>query len=338
MNLELVSCKNCGSNLTFILGQKIITCPHCKTKYYIDVNFPDAINLKEKLDMYEAENIFYQSLNKNKAISRSFIKEIKIKDIDLFFIPFIETRGIKVNQFYKNEKLELNYISFQQIECANDLKDFSGLIIDPDYIEDALLKAEQIDFDPIKLRKKGNLIEITQHILDTQKNKMLAEDFLESSIRIVYFPIWKITYVYKNIVFESYISAIDGKVFKISGIKNHKKKAGYALIGLMFAGILLPRTAKFLLFMSLSSFMLIVNILIFTFILSFISLLIPYFWELYAFKEIVDYYPNYKVENPINYQDNFLTNSSKFINKFITEKIKVNIKSKNGKDTFGIKM
>ncbi len=335
MKLELVSCKNCGSNLSFVLGQKIIVCPHCKTKYYIDIDFPDAISLKEKTDMYEAENIFHQTLNKNKEIARSFTKSIKIKDIDLFYIPFIETRGIKVNQFFKNNKLEFNYISFQQIEVGNNLKDFNGLIIDSSFIEDALLNSEQMDFDPIKLRKTGNLIEIDDNLIDIQKNKIYSEDLIEANLRLIYFPVWKITYVYKNIVFESYISAIDGKVFKISGIKNHKKKAGFALLGLMFSGIMLSRSFKFLYLFSLIP---ILNILIFLFVLGFITLLIPFFWELYAFKEIVDYFPGYKIENPLNYQDIFLTKASKSINKFISENIKININKKNGKDSFRIKM
>ncbi|MCP4156118.1 MAG: hypothetical protein GY757_50830, partial [bacterium] len=106
-----------------------------------------------------------------------------------------------------------------------------------------------------------------------------ALESVENYYRIVYFPVWEVGYSYKGILFKSHVSAVDGKIIKIQGLRCHKKKMLKAMGGLLALGILLGRGING------GAAPLFIALLIG---LPAAIILTPYFWELFAFQEIAE--------------------------------------------------
>jgi hypothetical protein len=103
-------------------------------------------------------------------------------------------------------------------------------------------------------------------------------------------------------VFKSYVSAYDGIPLKIQALRNHRKKSGLSLFGLLSLAVLLGRAINSgggaLMFSAI-------------FVLPVSAILFPYFWELFAFQEIVEIQGETVSFKEINYPENSFNNSFK---------------------------
>jgi len=308
MNPELIGCKNCGGPLRVIVGQFVIHCPYCKSKYFLDQEIPPAVVLKPEIDLSGAKKMILKGLQ-HKEIAKSFLHNSYFEKAVLYYVPFFEIRGIKAGWTSASisENIEYSYQSFDFLEKANDLSDLSIGFFDYSTVEESILEARQIPYNLVEMRKNGVVLPAKK--IDSRSIKVNQTDatLVERHYRLIYFPIWEINYTYRGIIFKSYLSAVNGQVLTIQAIKNHRKKLFLALCGLASLGILLSRSFVFGLLMARSYFWalsLFFLVVLFPIMLFGAFLLIPYLWQLFAFRERVFISGDLVESVPINYSDN----------------------------------
>jgi len=344
MKASVLSCSECGGSLKVSQGQFISKCNYCGTSFYIPQGFAPAILIKQSVDLNSAKSVVLKNL-RNRAVSREFLKNSFFEKGTLFFVPFVELRGIKskIIRAPGSEKEVFSYIAYEYMERGSELSELSIDFIDLGRIEETLLNAEQDEFNLVEMRKAGVVLPVSENILDRKGGEKQNPEIIELHYRIIYLPVWEIKYTFRGIVFHSYISAVDGSVIEIKAMKDHKKKllfsiAGIGLIGLLFAKLISNgmvyyyaskmgnRIASFLLLWILGG-------IIFAFFIFF--LLFPYFWEMYAFREFV-IIKNGEIESEtINFEDNFFTKLLKKITSAagkIFENIKITIEDDRNKN------
>lgn len=292
-------------------SQFVTQCRYCKSKYYVHQDTPPAVVLKPQIDAKTAKDIVLKEL-RDKEIDAHFLANSFFEHAVLYFIPFYELRGIKAGfaASETSQQPEYNYIAFESLDKADNLEDLTLGFFDHSMVEDALVSAEQQPFNPVEMRKQGVIIPPTEiHNLERTRDPK-AREAVESYARIIYFPIWEISYTYKGILFKSYASAVDGRPLKIQGLRCHKRKLGMSLGGLLSLAVLLGRG---------------INtggaglILAAVFALPVSALLIPYFWELFAFQEIVEKRGELISYETINYTENaFVQFSHKVVDGFLS--------------------
>lgn len=323
MNVKVISCSECGAPLRVAEGQFLTLCKFCDVKYYVRQNFPPAITIKDNIKLGDAKKIVLNEL-RHKDVSKGFLSNSFFESGTLFFIPMIEIRGIKARASSKeiSGKSEYGYTAYDYIEHGSHLTDLEIDFIDSTIIENTLLDADQGEYDVTEMRKRGVVLPLKPDFNIEEKTGQEEQNVVEKHVRIVYFPVWEINYSYTGIIFKSYVSAIDGKPIKIQAIKNHRKKLIFSILGIFSIAIVMARGLKFILVfltgakmgMEASRVMLWFFLLgaLITFILS--SFLIPFFWEMFAFREIIAIRHDGVESRLINYSDN---NLMKFLRGFL---------------------
>ena len=323
MNVKVISCSECGAPLRVAEGQFLTLCKFCNVKYYVKQDFPPAITIKDNIDLAEAKKIVLDKL-RHKDVSKGFLSNSYFERGTLFFIPLIEIRGIKARVSPKeiSGKSEYGYTAYDYIENGSHLTDLEIDFIDSSILEDSLLDADQGVYDVNEMRKRGIVLPLKPDFSIDEKTGADEQNVIEKHVRIIYFPVWEINYSYSGIIFKSYISAIDGEPIRIQAIKNHRKKLIFSILGIFSLAILMARGMKFILIfltgsemgMEASRIMLWFFLLgaLITMILS--SLLIPFFWEMFAFREIISIRRDGTESRLINYSDN---NLMKFLRGFL---------------------
>lgn len=322
MKANVLSCIECGGSLKVSEGQFLTKCSYCGTDYFIDQKFPPVILIKKHIDIKNAKNIVLKKL-KNKNVSKEFLKNSYFEKGTLYYIPFVEIRGIKTRIITspESDKKKFNYLAYEYVERGSELTELSISFIDMNCIEETLANAEQEKFDLVKMRKAGVVLPVAERLLAEGRADYLEPDQVEHHHRIIYLPVWEINYTYRGIIFHSYISAVDGTPIEIKAMKNHRRKllasiTGIALLGILFAKLLsiglvylaASRTGN-----SIATFQLfgilgggIISIFVFL-------ILFPYFWEIYAFREFLIIRRDELESETINYEENFFTKLMKKI-------------------------
>ncbi|MCU0290190.1 MAG: hypothetical protein MUF15_27870, partial [Acidobacteria bacterium] len=278
----------------------------CKKKYYIPQEFPPAIVVKPKTNKETARNIVLKEL-RDRDISKYFLKHSFYEKGMLYYIPNFEVRGIRsgFTSPSSTEPPEYTYLAYEYLEKTNDLNELDLKFFQPETVADALISAEQVPFNPVEMRKSGFVLPSSNINLLMRNQNPHALESVEHYFRLVYFPIWEISYSFKGIIFKSYVSGVDGKPIKIQGLRSHKRKLWMAMSGLLALAVIMGRGIN----AGLGG-------LIITSIIGLpaAAILFPYFWELFAFQEIVEKRGEIKEYQTINYTENAL---EKYGQKFI---------------------
>ncbi|MEN8222143.1 MAG: hypothetical protein ABFR36_02695 [Acidobacteriota bacterium] len=315
MNVNVISCSECGAPLRIAEGQFLTSCKFCDVKYYVKQDFPPAITIRDNIKLADAKKIVLDEL-RHREVSKGFLSNSYFESGTLFFIPLIEIRGIKARTTSKeiSGKSEYGYTAYDYIEHGSHLTDLEIDFIDSSIIENSLLDADQGEYDVNEMRKRGVVLPLKPDFNINEKTGHDEHDIVEKHVRIIYFPVWEINYSYSGIVFKSYVSAIDGRPIKVQAIKNHRKKLIFSILGIFSIAILMARGSKFILIfftgaemgMEASRIMFWFFLLgaLITLILS--SFLIPFFWEMFAFREIISIRQDGVESRLINYSDNNL--------------------------------
>jgi len=315
MNVKVISCSECGAPLRVAEGQRISSCRFCQVKYYVKQDFPPAITVKDKVGLADAKRIVLDKL-RHKEVSRGFLSNSFFEKGTLFFIPMIEIRGIKarISSREISGKSEYGYTAYDYIEHGSHLTDLELDFIDSSIVENSLLDADQGEYDVNEMRKRGVVLPLKEDFDIEKRTAPEEREVVEKHVRIIYFPIWEINYSYGGIIFKSYISAIDGVPIKIQAIKNHRRKLFFSILGIFSLAILMSRGLKFILtfFAGAQNGIEAGRILMWLFVLGALfvvilsSFLVPYFWELFAFREIISIRRDGVDSRLINYSDNNL--------------------------------
>jgi hypothetical protein len=272
---------------------------------------------------------------RHKAVSRNFLSNSFFESATLYYIPFFEVRGVKAG--WKNpipaSPEDYSYQAFDFLEKANNLSDLKIGFFDYSIVENSILNAQQVSFNPVEMRKEGVVLPAKELDALHRNNAPQSIDVVELHFRLVYFPVWEVTYTYKGIIFRSYLSATDGQLIKIHALKDHRKKLILAITGLFGVGTLLSRGIKIgFIFLKtpafgFSLFFLGLGIPFFIFLS---AILFPYFWRLFAFREEVIIRGKLIESNPINYSENkFLRFSRNMVEK-MTDSAKGHIPGEGG--------
>lgn len=309
MKIKVSGCKCCGAPLPLAENQFVTDCRYCSNKYYVVQDSLPAVVLEPQVEKNSARDLVLKAL-RDKEISSNFLNNSFFERAVLYYIPYFEVRGIKAGfTSQSNSKpQEYNYIAYDYLERANDLNDLAIGFFNDSIIEEAILNSEQIPFNPVEMRKNGMVIPPENLNVIARSENPYAREAVENYHRLIYFPIWEISYSYKGIIFKCYVSAIDGQAIKIQGIRCHKKKLKMAMFGLLSLAIILGRginSGKFGLITAA------------VFGLPFAAILFPYFWEIYAFQEIVERRGGSVNYQTINYTENsFIKFSRKLVDNF----------------------
>jgi hypothetical protein len=315
MNVKVISCSECGAPLRVMAGQAMTLCSFCDVKYYVKQGTPPAITVRDNLDLGDAKRTVLNGL-KRSDVSKGFLSNSFFEKGTLFFIPFIEIRGIKTRETDQvlTGKNSFAYIAYDYIEHGSNLSDLDIDFIDSQILETALLEAEQVEFNIREMRRRGVVLPLKESFSSDEKSEGAEFDVVEKHVRIIYFPVWEINYSYSGIIFKSYISAVDGTPVKIQAIRDHRRKLLLSILGVFSLAILFARGIKFSLFFLASAslginqgrtmFFLSLGGALLTLLVS--SLLIPYFWEMFAFREIISIRRDGTESRLINYTENNL--------------------------------
>ncbi len=306
MDVKLFSCSECGAPLKVAKGQFISVCNFCDVQYYIKQDFPPAITIKDNVNLKEAKNIVLTHL-KDKVVSKGFVTNSFFEKGTLFFIPFLEIRGIKAKNLDTRVtgRSEFGYTAYDYVEHGSNMSDIDLDFIEGSILQRTLLHAEQAEYEVVKMRKKGVVLPLKSKISVNGNLSYVEDSVVEKHVRIIYFPVWEINYTYRGILFKSYISAIDGTPIKIQALKDHKKKLLFSILGLFGLAILLSRGLKFAFFsFKLGGFFAALSLAGGLFFVILFSFLAPYFWEMFAFREMVSLRENGVESKAINYSEN----------------------------------
>ncbi len=333
MNIQVFTCAHCGSPMPAGDGQSVLQCPYCRERFFYAAADQPAVAFKPAISLPEVKQIALQQL-RHPQIDRGFRQASFFEKATLFFIPFFEVRGIRAGylklekplpppqklppppRFYQSplksatdsgqptpavSEPESDYIcnSLQYLERANDLRDLALGFIDLNLMEDIMLQAEQIDFNPAELRKKGVILPVTHSQPGALPPEPLALPLIEYNLRTVYFPVWEICYSQQGILFKSYVEAVGGRPLKIQALKSRRRNLLKAIGGLFALGVLLARAITLLSSTVISGLFLAAAIGLTLFLL-------PYFWQLFAFQEMIEKGPLLTDTFPIQYGENSL--------------------------------
>jgi hypothetical protein len=69
-------------------------CNYCGSEYYVEQKFPPSIRIKRFVEINNAKDIVLKHL-RDKNVSKEFLKNSYFEKGTLYFIPFVEIRGIK---------------------------------------------------------------------------------------------------------------------------------------------------------------------------------------------------------------------------------------------------
>ncbi|MCP4218425.1 MAG: hypothetical protein GY765_27565 [bacterium] len=307
MNLNVTTCLSCAGPLPVADHQFVTNCRYCNAKYYINQELPPAVVLKPEINADQARALVAEEL-KHKEIAPEFSKDSRFENAVLYFIPFLEVRGIKAGHMpgKDEKKMEYSFQAYDYLTRANDLEDLKLGYFDQGIVENALANANQLPYDPMEIRKLGVALAPSSLRTIIKKENPKAAESIEVNLRLVYFPIWELSYTYQGILFKNYLSAVEGNTIKVQGMRNHKKKLKLALWGMLSLAILMGRGINVGgpgLFLGLA------------FGIPLTAILAPYFWELFAFREIVEIRGNLLDFNTVNYTENsFVKLSKKIIN------------------------
>jgi hypothetical protein len=309
MRVEVSGCNDCGAPLPLVENQFVTECRYCSNKYYVHQDVPPAVILKPQIDKDSARDIVSKEL-KDKEIAANFFRNSLFERAVLYFIPFFELRGIRAGfaSLSPNKPQEYNYLGYNFLEVANDLNDLSLDFFESTHVEDAILAAEQMPFNPVEMRKMGVVIP-PKNITALNKNENpFAREAVENDYRLFYFPVWEISYSFQGIIFKSYISAIDGQPLKIQALRSHKKKLNIAMFGLLALAVIFGRG------INTGGGSLIIMVVLG---LPISAILFPYLWETFAFQEIVEKRGEKVDYQTINYTENsFIKFSRKLVEGF----------------------
>ena len=337
MKVKVISCTECGGSIKVSEGQFLSRCNYCGSEYYVEQKFPPSVRIKKSVVIDEAKNIVLKHL-RNKNISREFLKNSYFEKGTLYFIPFVEIRGIKTRivDDSTSGKKKFTYIAYEYIERGSELSEIDIGFIDMNIIEETLISAEQERFDLVEMRKAGVVLPVSDHLLEKDNTKYSGSELVEIHHRVIYIPVWEINYSYHGIVFHSYISAVDGIPIEIKAMKSQGRKMLFSIAGLAIFGILFAKIIKLGIILlkpmikgnRISSLILFGyggGFIIFLFVF---FLLFPFFWEMFAFREFLIVRKSGMESETINFEDNFLTKLMKRFSEGFTKSlssIKINV-------------
>lgn len=310
MKVNVSGCRDCGAPLPLMEGQFVTQCRYCGNKYYVHRDLPPAVVIKPRVDRQNARDIVLKEL-RHEEISATFLSRSFFERAVLYYIPFFELRGIRAGftSSLPSKPPEYSYIAYDYIDKANDLSDLALEPFDLAAVENAVIGAEQLPFDPVEMRKKGVVIPPRDLAALLKNENPHARESVESHRRLIYLPVWEIGYTFRGIMFKSYVSAADGRPLKIQALRSHKKKLRISLFGMLALAILLGRGIN-----SGGGGLVMAAIVV----LPIAAILFPYFWELFAFQEMVEKQGETINLKTINYTENsFEKFSRKLVDGFL---------------------
>ncbi|HDP94199.1 MAG TPA: hypothetical protein ENN40_02435 [Candidatus Aminicenantes bacterium] len=328
MTVSLINCSHCGGPLPVVDGQRICRCAYCRNPYFLDHDQPPAVVLASELTADQARIAVLTAL-RDPRIEPGFRKGTFFERATLFYIPFSEVRGIKAG--WAAAALEptgqdaFSMVSFEYLEPANDLSALFLDVLDRSIVEAAMLKARQVPFRPLEMRRRGVVLPATPTPIIKSTNAMPdLRDTIENHLRLVYLPVWEIVYSYRGIMFHSYCSAVDGTMILVNGLRNHRRKLSLSLLGSFSLALLLGRTIRVAVEMvgrirSGIFFLLTAGILVAGAALTW-AVLFPYLWRLFAFREEISISGNFTSTRTISYREGALLKfSRRFVNSLTGE-------------------
>jgi hypothetical protein len=272
MKTEMSVCNNCGAPLPLPENMLPKSCRFCRHQFGEHWEPMDVRFLSPRISALNALDIVKKEM-KRKEVSRTFLNNASLERSVLYYIPILEFGG---NQ--------------------------STAPFDSSIAENTIRTSELLPFDPIEMRKTGVVVPLPHlHIL-LKKTQSKSRESMGHSRKLIYFPVWEVVYRFRGIVFKSYVSAYDGIPLKIQALRNHKKKSALSLLGLLALAVLLGRGAN------TGGGALMLSAI---FVLPVSAILFPYFWELFAFLEIVEIQGETVNFKEINYPENSFKNSFK---------------------------
>lgn len=260
-------------------GQHVVDCYVCKTRYYSPLETPPALVLKPRLGRDQARDQVMQAF-KHDEIAAHFRHHADFIDAHCYYVPIFEVRILRAGwqeQAFSGETI-FNYHPEVRMAVANDLADLDLDTIDCSPLQEELLTAASISFDPLSLRQSGTILPFTEFKLISESDAILDPDILEKYYRLIYLPIWQVSFQYRGLIYKSYISAVGGQILSLKALREYKKKLLYSLLGLLSTVVFIGRGPVEGPVFALLSVGIGIPMLIF---------LVPYLWEMYAYREMV---------------------------------------------------
>jgi hypothetical protein len=332
MTSAVSACQGCGHPMTIGSGQYLLACRYCGKRFIYANPVPPAIALQPRITASDARSIMIKEL-RHKEIDAAFRVSSFFEKATLYFIPFHEVRGVRAGKVTRENaavaaapdatgflirfqanpdpttaasgRPRCDYVcnSFTYLERANDCGDLEIGFIDLMQIEECLLSAVQIPFQPAELRRLGVVLPVEKCQNISSGLEPFALPMVEHGIRLIYVPVWEIAYSLNGILFKSYLDAICGRLIRLHALRSRSRNIVRAMLGTSAAAIALARTAKLSLAVPLFSS---IFTLLFLGVLGATLLLLPYFWQIFSCREMLVVSPGCIDSVPIEKADSFM--------------------------------
>jgi len=236
-----------------------------------------ALALKPVIDRERAQSIVTE-IGRHRNTDPSFIRKARFDQATLYFCPLYDIAGTKADfrrhprqispptkpekspwetgfhalEFFsvfrqKNQcqdKTVFSSSSFQFYAPANPFLLQRMPNLDLLCLENAILKAEQLPFDPLSMRRQGVLLgpDLPPPIAALAEEEKTG--LIESQIRVLYFPIWEISFSHNGLVYKNYVDAIEGTPLLVQTLHDSFSNRLYSMLGLLAFALILAGTLR----------------------------------------------------------------------------------------------
>lgn len=274
-----INCPQCGGTTTASSSHRVFQCQHCGTRLLLTgVRSIPQFSIVPQKTWRDAAIISF-GYCKNPLVAPEMVEKGVLQNVSLVYVPLLEVRerAVVIHKFRIMKRRvyaglqrrswipDENYTDDTNI---NFLERYVGipLVFKQDWGLDQLTltridwqkngileKAKVVPFDPVELKKKGTVLEPPTLDIDSLQKKYqeMTEKFflstqkltkIDSTFRIIYYPIWLCRLSLGKAVYTISIEAVRGKVLNALLPQRVRFRPLYAIIpsavlGYLFSGV-----------------------------------------------------------------------------------------------------
>lgn len=279
MTVRVPACANCGSPVPVVGGQFLVNCRYCGHRYFLQNPEKPALVLQENCSLEDAKTILSRAFHQP-GTDREFAGRAFLERALLYYVPFYDLCGTRAGyrkhpgnappapsslirslafkpgsplhrlSVQAEERLPVedqtvfSSNSFQYYAPASSfmLQKLPGL--DPSFLEQAVLEAKQIPFDPLELRRRGVLLapELPPPTAETQPGG--DPELVELQVRLVYLPVWELNFSFQGLIFKSYLNAADRTPLLVNSLADSTRNRAFSLSALLAFAVVLAHALR----------------------------------------------------------------------------------------------
>lgn len=265
-----ISCPACKGAVGFTPSDRIITCSFCEAALLVEAdNFIPEYYAVPSFDKEQARRSLQHFLM-NSALPDGVLKNSRFKTAVLCYIPYHEVRSKRIGTIETEKRLS-SYNSSSTRVSLFDSRDTAVVTGDIHRIEPAItvedlgiddtfvfegLKNNSIKLSQFDRVKVARTARIYQPSIDAKKIMMQLNikgftaqtsddtEFVESRIRRIFYPVWRLQYEFSGRVYFAVIDGLNGKTLFAKAPQGDKQRVRWLVAGVSVSGFIFGKLLK----------------------------------------------------------------------------------------------